>query len=188
MEGETERNYFNSMKERDSNIRIVLVKPGPADPVRLVEACVDHMKDRDVDTDGGDLAICAFDVDENPPERIARALQLAEVHGIIIALSNPCFELWLTLHYEEVHRSVDRREAAAMIKRRYPKYTKTCDLKPMLAHRAAAMRRSRAIMNLAGATDVTDLVGINPSSSMHLALEAIDKLKERNRGKRGSCR
>src|SRR5690606_15503398 len=30
------------------------------------------------------------------------ALQLAAVHGIRVALANPCFELWVVLHFESV--------------------------------------------------------------------------------------
>lgn len=184
VEGETERNYFNGLKERDSDIKIVLERPGPADPFRLVKTCIDHMEDKDVNIDDGDLAICAFDMDENPPERIARAAELARENGMIIALSNPCFELWLALHYQDVYRPVDRREATAMVKKHFSRYTKTCDLGAVIARRENAMRRSRRLMGIAGATDAMDLIDLNPASSMHIALEAIDALKERNRGRR----
>jgi hypothetical protein len=187
MEGETERRYFDGLKERDSNIRIVLVKPGPADPVHLVKACIQNMEERGIDVDDGDLAICVFDVDENPPGRIVQAAELARERGIMIALTNPCFEIWLALHYQEVHRPVDRREACALIKKHYPKYSKTGDLGPVLVHREAATRRSRNIMDQVGASGIVDLIEHDPSSSMHLVLEAIEQLKEKNSDKRASC-
>ena len=31
---------------------------------------------------------------------LGRALQIATHHGIRLAISNPCFELWLILHFE----------------------------------------------------------------------------------------
>ncbi|MEU9564283.1 RloB family protein [Streptomyces sp. NPDC048161] len=48
-----------------------------------------------------DQAWCVFDVDEFTD--IDRAVTEAGRHGIEIALSNPCFELWLLLHFTD-HR------------------------------------------------------------------------------------
>lgn len=36
----------------------------------------------------------------NKPENLDRALDIARLHGINIALSNPCFELWFLLHFK----------------------------------------------------------------------------------------
>ena len=40
-----------------------------------------------------------FDVDEHPG--ISDAKQMARASGIKLAISNPCFELWLLLHFRE---------------------------------------------------------------------------------------
>lgn len=111
VEGETERCYFNALKERDSNIRIILIKPGPADPVHLLGSCIENMKDMDIDIEDGDLAICVFDVDETPYERIIKAGESAIKNGIILSITNPCFELWLAPHYQDVLYPLDRKEA-----------------------------------------------------------------------------
>lgn len=68
-----------------------------------------------------------------------------------------------------------------MIRNLYPKYSKTGDIGPVLALRGDAMRRSSLIMERAGATEPMDLIDLNPSSSMHIALQAIEALKKRNK-------
>jgi hypothetical protein len=45
---------------------------------------------------------CVFDVDEHP--KLAEARDQANANGIQLAVSNPCFELWLLLHFQE-HRA-----------------------------------------------------------------------------------
>jgi hypothetical protein len=40
-----------------------------------------------------------FDRDEHP--NFARAIDLADRHGIKLAMSNPCLELWFILHFED---------------------------------------------------------------------------------------
>ena len=42
---------------------------------------------------------CVFDFDEHP--NVAEARQLARDNGLRLAMSNPCFELWLLLHLRE---------------------------------------------------------------------------------------
>ncbi len=181
VEGDTERNYFDHLKERDTNLRIVTIKPGPADPLHLIEACLNHMNYWEINVEEGDIAICVFDVDENPPDRMVRAMEVAMEHGILISLTNPCFELWLALHFQDVRGPLSRKEAHSLLKGNYPRYTKTCELGPLFALREEAIRRARFILDRAGAASPADLIEINPSSNIHLALGSIEALKERNR-------
>lgn len=56
---------------------------------------------------------CVFDIDQHP--NVASALQEARDAGINVAVSNPCFELWLVLHDREhtawIHRHDIQRTA-----------------------------------------------------------------------------
>jgi hypothetical protein len=52
---------------------------------------------------------CVFDVDEHP--KIPDALILARDNNINVALSNPCFELWLLIHFDRQEAYIDRRDA-----------------------------------------------------------------------------
>lgn len=51
---------------------------------------------------------CVFDVDQHP--NIPQAINDARQSDIRVAVSNPCFELWLVLHREEQTAHVDRHD------------------------------------------------------------------------------
>lgn len=52
---------------------------------------------------------CIFDVDVHP--RVPEALRLAAEHGVCVAVSNPCIELWFILHFQNRTTYLDRGEA-----------------------------------------------------------------------------
>jgi hypothetical protein len=52
---------------------------------------------------------CVFDVDEHP--QLDNAVRLAGDHGIRVAVSNPCVELWFLLHFQDHRAYLDRHEA-----------------------------------------------------------------------------
>jgi hypothetical protein len=82
-------------------------------PLPLVERAVGLLEDRNRAIRRGrevefDEIVCVFDRDEHPYVDEARAL--ARAHDITVGYSNPCFELWLALHSQDVRRHVDRHE------------------------------------------------------------------------------
>ncbi len=186
IEGETERRYFDALRQRDSNVEIIMVKPGPTDPIKLMDACIYHVKEKEMDLSQGDVAICVFDIDENPSERIMGAIDMAADAGIIMAISNPCFELWLALHFQEVHHKITRREAFDLVNNHIANYSKTGDYREILIpRRQLAMARSEKLQKENTLQGPLDYSKTNPSSSMNLALKEIDVLIKRNRSKRG---
>ena len=52
---------------------------------------------------------CVFDVDAHP--NVAEAIQLAEAHGISLAKSNPCIELWFILRFRDQTAYLGRHDA-----------------------------------------------------------------------------
>lgn len=52
---------------------------------------------------------CVFDRDEHP--NFTEAIGLALRHGINLAISNPCLELWFLLHFEDQTAHLERRAA-----------------------------------------------------------------------------
>jgi hypothetical protein len=61
------------------------------------------------------LIWCVFDADEHP--RLHDALIQARDNGIPVALSNPCFELWILLHFENQSAYLDRATARRAVER-----------------------------------------------------------------------
>ena len=55
---------------------------------------------------------CVFDRDEQP--YVDEAIALAASHEIGVAFSNPCFELWLVLHANDLRRHTERHAVQSM--------------------------------------------------------------------------
>ena len=83
-------------------------------PLQLVERAVEarRIEARDARKGRGrahDQIWCMFDRDEHP--NFAQAIDLAEKHGIKLAISNPCLELWFILHFEDQTSYLERYAA-----------------------------------------------------------------------------
>ena len=107
-EGEvTEREYFEGFRRWCKNPRVVIAFDGPAGvPLTLVGRAKQRRDEADLAASRAgddflryDEVWCVFDVDEHPHVVSAREGALAA--GLRIAMSNPCFELWLLLHFAD---------------------------------------------------------------------------------------
>ncbi|MYV53872.1 RloB domain-containing protein [Streptomyces sp. SID3212] len=88
--------HLNAKAVRVLNVKTVGVG---ADPVRIV-AEAERQRDREARSgDGYDEVWCVLDVDRHAT--LETACIKAKKLGIDMAISSPCFELWLLWHYEE---------------------------------------------------------------------------------------
>lgn len=62
-----------------------------------------------------DQVWCVFDIDDHPLLR--EAIDLATDHGISLAISNPCIELWFLLHFTDQTAYITSQQAQAKAKR-----------------------------------------------------------------------
>ena len=68
----------------------------------------------------GDQVWAVFDRDEHP--NFDHAVALCRSHGVGVARSDPCFELWLILHEGDYDQPCDRWRVQGELKRRRPEY------------------------------------------------------------------
>ncbi|MFJ8433012.1 RloB family protein [Kitasatospora sp. NPDC094019] len=111
-EGEvTEKIYLNGLA-RDLRGRPISLKIGNThgEPVKLVTAAIGHAKKVD---DPFDEVWCVLDV-EAPRQHpsLDRALRTAKQNGVNCALSSPCFEVWLLLHFDQARAYLASHQAA----------------------------------------------------------------------------
>jgi hypothetical protein len=113
--------YLNGLRRRARNSAItVRIKKKPVSPAQLVAYTAQLWKESREDFDA---AWCVFDVDEF--QDIQRAVTDARRAGIEVAVSNPCFELWLLLHFRDLNRQAGTyRELLPYLKRHLPDYDK----------------------------------------------------------------
>ncbi|HYR11651.1 MAG TPA: RloB family protein, partial [Longimicrobium sp.] len=111
---------------------------------------------------------CVFDVDEH--QRLEAALAEAERGGIHVAVSNPCFELWLLLHFVEQTAHLSTRQARDRLRKHLPGYDKHVRFDDLSAGYADALRRGVALDRR---HEEAGSPGGNPSSGMHQLTERI---------------
>ncbi|MCY4424011.1 MAG: RloB family protein [Acidimicrobiaceae bacterium] len=116
----TERDYLNHWARLNSGVRIDWGESG-VDPMSLVSRAQAELRRSSVNTRRHGVADfdeiwCVFDVDEHPNR--SQAIFEARQSDVNVAVSNPCFELWLVLHVEDragpVHRSDIQRDATKL--------------------------------------------------------------------------
>ncbi len=123
VEGErTEEDYLVFWHRIYRDRVTVNIDPFRGAPRQLIDRAVQAKKvdERDARRGRGrayDAVWCCFDVDAHP--RLDEVATTAEAHGIGLAVSNPCVELWFLLHCEPqtayLHRrDAQRRSAAAL--------------------------------------------------------------------------
>jgi hypothetical protein len=112
---------------------------------------------------------CVFDVDEHP--RIPAALDQARANGIRVALSNPSFELWALLHFQNQTAYLSRDDARAALQRHLPGYDKRLPAERLLPQYEEARRRARALSDnhVECGGDHAD----NPSSTVWMLIDAV---------------
>jgi hypothetical protein len=104
---------------------------------------------------------CVFDVDRHT--RLPDAIQQAAALSIDLAISNPCFELWLLIHFRDQWGYIDGDHAQSAVKRYMPGYDKTVDYLQISGKGAAAINRATTMERRA--TEGGDKIG-NPTTGM----------------------
>lgn len=110
----TEDGYLLPLR-RDLRDRVIIsIDARGGSPLTLVERAVTAKQAADRESSRGrgrayDAVWCIFDRDIHP--NVPEALALASEHGVHVAMSNPCIELWFILHFEDQTAAIDRHAA-----------------------------------------------------------------------------
>lgn len=174
----TEPGYVVHWHRRHRRTVTIRIDPFQGGPLQLVERAVRARKEggRDERNARGrafDEIWCMFDVDEHP--KLAEAVALARDHGIRLARSNPCIELWFMLHFQDQTASISPKDA-----QRRSKQLLGCEkaltpeaLAALDAGVADATRRARALEGRHRHDGSPP--GHNPSSSVWTFVAALEQ-------------
>ena len=108
----TEPDYFEATERaRSGTLIAVEIVPAVGVPMTIAKTAIAVAKPRrrKESFEEGDQIWAVFDRDAHP--RFEEAVRLCEQHGVKVARSDPCFELWLILHERDYDQPCDRREA-----------------------------------------------------------------------------
>lgn len=161
----TESDYLRGLVAHVANpavtVRIVTKSCAPSQLIKYASA------QRELSRGDFDEVWCVFDVDEF--QDLPSALSLAETAGIEVAVSNPCFELWLILHFgTHTAYAGTYRELLPHLTRHLPRYDKSrLDFRHFADGWEMATLRARKLAPLGKEHEV------NPATSMWALVERI---------------
>ena len=178
----TEPSYFRGLQRlvRHALVHLEIV-PAVGVAYTVAEKAVEFANQADASKKAGpegdsyeehDQIWAVFDRDDHP--RFDEAVRLCETYGVRVARSNPCFEVWLILHYEDFNKLLDRRKVQQHFQKLHPKYDcdggKEVDAQAILRHIDKAERL--AARQLKQRTNERKPFG-SPSTTVHLLTKAI---------------
>ncbi len=111
---------------------------------------------------------CVFDVDDHPNLTESRNVALAG--GIRLAISNPCFEIWLWLHFAEQPGAQHRDALLNMLKKHLPTYDKHVNFDDFVEAYPSAVIRARKLQEIAS---LDHDEGRNPTTGFWELTESI---------------
>jgi len=110
----------------------------------------------------------AFDVDEHP--KVAETLDMAKANGIQVAMSNPCIELWLLLHFRPNPGMQHRHKVQKQLEESVGQSGKGVDFTRYEAQYETALERAR---RLAADAEKAGEPGRNPTTWFYRLTESI---------------
>ncbi len=178
---ETEVRYFKRFRSRGCHIDIIPITSQYKAADKLVQKAQATMGHNPYYPDDGDVIWCVFDRDDNTDEMLRRAGQLAEKEGYLLAYSNPAFELWYLLHFQD--QTAPLADCNAVIrqlkqKNYLPQYEKNKDVyEQLLPLQGVALSRAKKRMQkLKAGKDEILCRGSNPATTV---AELVEYLKSR---------
>ena len=147
---------------RNPRVRIEIA-PEHGVPRTLVIIARDHKKraekaakqERDENL-AYDSVWCVFDVDDHP--NLPDAQQMARDNRIDLAISNPCFELWLLLHFRESPGMQPRETIRKMLSSHVPGYDKRVEYPAFSGGYRHAIERAKQLKNLADSASASGAI------------------------------
>lgn len=154
----TEKDYLQGLKQAERNpaVSVKLVEH-PRSPSQVVAYAAGIRRQAPEDYD---QVWCVLDVDEFPD--VAAAVAEAARQDIAVALSNPCFELWLLLHFAD-HRAFVRTfgELVPRLKDFVPRYDKSrIDFRHFRGGWRDAVRRAQRLAREGTEQDTNPSTGV----------------------------
>jgi hypothetical protein len=172
----TEPEYFRVFQSVCRNPRVrIRIADAHGVPKTLVEAAKRYKREAEKDAArekddnlAYDSVWCVFDTDEHP--HVPDAKQMARDGDIDLAVSNPCFELWLLLHFRDNPGMQRRDKVHEMLTECVSKYDKHIHYAEYSAGYQQAVTRAKRMDQ---AADEAGEAGRNPTTGVYRLTELI---------------
>ncbi|MFG2038221.1 RloB family protein [Dactylosporangium sp. NPDC048998] len=175
----TEPEYLDALR-RDREVHDVAAvdiriesNASGAVPLTLVRRAIEIRERARQEQSEIDEIWCVYDVEwpKHHPS-LTEARDLAQRNGINLAVSNPCFELWLVLHFRDYRRFLDNEEARRVRRDHDGSADKGIDGVVYMPYKRDAARRAAALDRV-HQQNGNRIPNDNPSSGMHRLMESV---------------
>ncbi|NVN42536.1 RloB domain-containing protein [Asaia siamensis] len=122
----TEGIYFSLFESTRVQVKVVPTSGGKSSPDHVYDRLKQYQ--RDYELGDGDELWLAIDKDRWTHRSLSTIASRCHRESIGLALSNPCFEIWLAMHFpssETFPEIMTSKEAEALLKGRFPGYSKS---------------------------------------------------------------
>lgn len=96
---ETEKQYFSMFGNKRCQVKVIPSEDGRSAPHHILKQLKEYKREYQIGS--GDELWLMVDVDRWRPGRLAEVAAEAGRSSFELAVSNPCFEVWLYLHHVE---------------------------------------------------------------------------------------
>lgn len=148
----TEPGYFRAIRRFCAGGAVAIqIAQGLGVPMAVAERAVDESRQRRAGAGRDrDCVWAVFDRDDHPEYR--EAVALCERHGVEVARSDPCFELWLILHVEKYDKACSNSDVQKRLETLRSEYdrkgAKTADFTDLIRRVEDAEERAATQLRL----------------------------------------
>lgn len=173
---ETEKNYFEALREY-YRLRGMDIRVESTDPCSMMDYAEKFCNKNRIRYNE---IWCVFDKDDTVPGNFNEAVRQAEkIKGYGTAYSNPCFELWIYLHFQHLDYQLSTDECIGRteklykekVKREYKKNDKKI-FELTGDYRQTAINNAHKLYSRFRYTTPADA---NPCTTVHLLIRALEK-------------
>jgi hypothetical protein len=175
----TERGYFTAFRHAERSLINLEISPGGV-PRTLVQRAIELRSEADQkaknskdENERFEHVWCVFDIDEHPG--VLEAKQQARDNRIDVAISNPCFELWMLLHFQDQRAHIERHLLRQECGKFLPGYDKEVPFAKLHPRYGEALKRASDL-------DVWQtkrgLEGSNPWTGVYRLTEKIKRFRQ----------
>jgi hypothetical protein len=142
------------------------IEPSGAVPETLVNRAV--KRKRNVGEDFARIFV-VFDKDDF---QVKAAIDKATANGVEVIISNPHFELWLLLHFQDHNSPCNRLEVSRKLKEHLPNYEKKPPMEALWPKYANAEKRAKRLAERHAGTAIHEA---RPFTLVHCVVQAIQE-------------
>lgn len=166
----TEKNYFRHFNRIQSEYSICISLGNDTDPEGVINNSISTFKNEGGDYGLGDRIACCIDVDKysERKEALQKAKRLAKKHKANIYFSNPCFEIWILLHFAYSTKTYNTNEELKREVQKYISgYEKSDDVFPIIYNDTdKAICNNNMLLQWHSKMGKTDILQMEPATQI----------------------